>query len=369
MQGDAPVPGDGGVDRPIYYLCTRKHAYTIGILLGLYPTSLSRRVMVLPYEDIGAIGRLPRGAFIFTDFDRLSPEMTARAALLHRFLREEAGTPMPCLNHPRGSATRFALLRTLREAGINDFNAYRLDEADRVERFPVFLRHERGHQAPLTPLLTSPEELRLQIGRVLARERDHSDIIVVEFCNKPGADGRYRKYGAYRVGETIYAQHCFTREDWFVKGPRYDAPDSDRAAHESYVRDNPHRDQLRQIYSLAGIDYGRVDYAVVDGRIQVYEINTNPTVLDDAPRRRGDFDSGFYARLHEEALLGIPLPLPGPALDLPAELRDAGRSAIDPARNHRALMQKVVSSVRRRQIRANLKRIVRLALGRATNGP
>jgi hypothetical protein len=29
---------------------------------------------------------------------------------------------------------------------------------------------------------------------------------------------------------------------------------------------------------LANIDFGRIDYAVVNGEIQVFEINTNPTI-------------------------------------------------------------------------------------------
>jgi D-alanine-D-alanine ligase-like ATP-grasp enzyme len=29
---------------------------------------------------------------------------------------------------------------------------------------------------------------------------------------------------------------------------------------------------------MAGIEYGRVDYTVHDGRLQIWEINTNPTI-------------------------------------------------------------------------------------------
>ncbi len=30
---------------------------------------------------------------------------------------------------------------------------------------------------------------------------------------------------------------------------------------------------------MFGIEFGRMDYAIVDGRIQVFEINTGPTLL------------------------------------------------------------------------------------------
>ena len=34
----------------------------------------------------------------------------------------------------------------------------------------------------------------------------------------------------------------------------------------------------------AGIEYGRIDYGVVDGKIRVWGINTNPTVMSDRLR-------------------------------------------------------------------------------------
>jgi hypothetical protein len=45
-----------------------------------------------------------------------------------------------------------------------------------------------------------------------------------------------------------------------------------------YVRDNPHEAELREIFRIANIDYGRIDYALLDGRVQTWEINNNPTI-------------------------------------------------------------------------------------------
>ncbi len=46
---------------------------------------------------------------------------------------------------------------------------------------------------------------------------------------------------------------------------------------------------MQQVFQRAGIDYGRIDYTVANGRIQVFEINTNPVVLQGvaklSPRR------------------------------------------------------------------------------------
>ena len=58
----------------------------------------------------------------------------------------------------------------------------------------------------------------------------------------------------------------------------------------AFVAENPHNDQLQEVFELANIQYGRIDYAVVDGRLQVWEINTNPMTLADygegGPSRR-----------------------------------------------------------------------------------
>ncbi len=46
-----------------------------------------------------------------------------------------------------------------------------------------------------------------------------------------------------------------------------------------YMRTNPHENELLAIFNLARIDYGRIEYSLYNGRIQVWEINTNPSVL------------------------------------------------------------------------------------------
>jgi hypothetical protein len=45
-----------------------------------------------------------------------------------------------------------------------------------------------------------------------------------------------------------------------------------------YLVTNPHEAQLREIFELAHVEYGRIDYAMKDGRLQTWEINLNPTI-------------------------------------------------------------------------------------------
>ena len=46
-----------------------------------------------------------------------------------------------------------------------------------------------------------------------------------------------------------------------------------------YIEANPHAEVLRRAFDLARIEYGRADYGVVDGRVEIWEINTNPYVI------------------------------------------------------------------------------------------
>ncbi|MGB0497529.1 MAG: hypothetical protein ACPGID_04255, partial [Rubricella sp.] len=55
------------------------------------------------------------------------------------------------------------------------------------------------------------------------------------------------------------------------------------AEEEAFVRDNPHRDALMTLFEAGGLEFGRVDYTLREGRIVLFEINTNPTF----PRFRG----------------------------------------------------------------------------------
>ena len=57
--------------------------------------------------------------------------------------------------------------------------------------------------------------------------------------------------------------------------------------HLDYVRTNPHADELRKLFGAANIEYGRIDYTIADGRIQVFEINTNPAGAWDPATKTG----------------------------------------------------------------------------------
>ncbi len=182
------------------------------------------------------------------------------------------------LNHPTRSMRRYELLRNLYERGINTFNAYRVTEGRWPERYPVFLRLESDHGGPITPLLRSRHEL---VDAICAFERTddrREELLVVEFCDTVDARGIYRKHGAFIVGDRIVPKSLQFSRCWVQKSPDLKDPELLREEAQ-YVEHNPHEDTLREIFALARIQYGRMDYAILDGRVQVWEINTNPTIV------------------------------------------------------------------------------------------
>lgn len=328
----------------IYYLSRRKTAYTLAIQVYFYPERIGNRVRLLPYETLFRLPRLPVGTYIFTDFDRLDGKETECAVAIWNAIGKDPAFRR--LNDPGAVRQRFALLRSLHDAGLNSFNVYRLDEWQSARRIPVFIRRERGHHRPLTGLIDDRDSLEAAVTR-LRRRRDHADLMIVEFANETGADGRYRKYGAIRVGDAIYGQHVMIRDDWYVKGTRHGMTQADRDELESYISDNPHAEQLRPLFDLAGIDYGRIDYGIIDGRIQTYEINTNPTINAYPLWFDRQFKSSRFADLHVTAMLAIDVPgnertIPNPIASRP--LPDHA-SAIE--RAHTAALARVFRSAHR----------------------
>jgi hypothetical protein len=63
---------------------------------------------------------------------------------------------------------RFPLLRALYRSGINPFNVYSVEEGDKPERYPVFLRLSSGHEAPLSDLLFDQDALERAIAAAVS---------------------------------------------------------------------------------------------------------------------------------------------------------------------------------------------------------
>jgi hypothetical protein len=217
------------------------------------------------------------GAYIFADLERLSPGELQKAAIVWQALTD-AGAGIRLLNHPTRSMRRYELLRTLHERGINHFDAYRLTEARWPARYPVFLRREDEHGGAMSPLLRTRGELEAALDDLHRKGEVRDGLLVVEFCDTADVDGIYRKYGAFVVGDRVFARSVLFSRHWVQK--RRDLNELEMLREQrQYLEENPHEAALRDIFRLARIDYGRMDYGLLHGKIQVWEINTNPLIM------------------------------------------------------------------------------------------
>lgn len=284
----------------IHYLVTAEHAYTMRSYLESRGAALASRISIVSYDSLFAGARLPeRGAaYIFSDLDRLSD--TGRAALgpLHDHLVRLCGAGN-VLNDPRRSLLRLELLQTLYRLGINDFNAWRLSDPARPWRYPVFVREEAGFQHAQLPLLRSAEEYEAAIRALRLRNAALEGLIAVEYCDSADARGVFRKFGAFIVGGRIVPRHVYFSRNWMVK--HADLADPALIAEErAFVDGNPHAGALWRVFDLARISYGRIDYGLLGGRVQVWEVNTNPAFAGPAGEDiagRGPVHLKFFERI------------------------------------------------------------------------
>lgn len=250
----------------IFYLTHKKHSYTMGRYIETFAPDLAERIRLVAYQEIF---QSPPGTYIFADVERLKVKEAIHAARLWHSL-ERAGCRL--LNHPRRSMRRYRLLKCLHRQGVNTFNVFRPWERlwNRLH-YPVFLRGENDHKGTISDLIATPREL-------FQAQCRHRKALITEYCDTRSEDGLYRKYSAMRIGDRILPRHIFFSKHWMIKNA--DVCDDRLLAEElDYLHTNPHEKELRAIFDLARIEYGRIDYGHYNGRIQVWEINTNPSVL------------------------------------------------------------------------------------------
>jgi hypothetical protein len=241
---------------------------------------LAARLRLWTYDAAFCRRFFPRGTYVFTDIDRLGYADLELASRLYLQLRD-AGARV--LNNPATLRKRYALLRALYRSGLNSFNAYTADELPETMRFPVFVRRPQGHGGPLSGLLNSRAEVVEAIDRATASGFPRENLIVIEYAAEP-IQGVFRKLSAFKMGSEIIPHISGHDTNWLVKaGQQGIAPAKLYELELELIRSNPFASHLRQVFEIAGIDYGRADFGLVEGQVQVYEINTNPHVFAPYP--------------------------------------------------------------------------------------
>jgi hypothetical protein len=132
-------------------------------------------------------------------------------------------------------------------------------------------------------LLFSEPELRRVIENALDLGMPRDTMLIEEFSDTKDASGTYRKYSMHRFGKRDVFDHIYFSKDWQIKVPAI-VDETTIVEELTVVQNIPLIDQVRRVFEIAAIDYGRIDYGVLDGQIQVWEINTNPMLVGRAGR-------------------------------------------------------------------------------------
>ncbi len=258
----------------IYQIAREGNEWTANVFLDNWGKELAPHFRTLMFHEFADAQSLAVGTYLFGDLEIATQEQLRLLARVCDALERDGRSRL--FNHPIRAMGRYDLLTTLARDGINDFRAFRIDELPRDLRFPVFLRIESDHWGSRTPLIETWRELDAWLVKAALGDGNPERLLVIEFCDTSDRYGLYRKFSAFCIDGDIVPRHVHFSRNWMLKMADLATPET-LEEERRYMDDVPLKNEIRAIFRLANIDYGRIDYSFQDGRIQVWEINTNPT--------------------------------------------------------------------------------------------
>ena len=265
----------------IYHIAERDNDFTLRDFVKVFAPELTRRFQTINTHQLATATKMPVGTYLFTDMERQNPLQIELQAQV--FAQLEAAGSCRLLNEPGATLDRLQLINTLFDKGFNSYRAFPALGPPTDLRFPVFIRVARDHGGSHTPLLSDWDEYEEAVCRLSLASRDLNQMIVVEFADPSGEDGIYAKYCAFRVGEQIIPRAVYFGREWMQKDQDHQVEFRSKLK-QDYVHDNPHEQHIRTVFELAKVDYGRMDYGICNGKIEVWEINSNPKYVSEDGR-------------------------------------------------------------------------------------
>lgn len=264
----------------IHFLVPRHQEFGINEYLDRWGHDLAGRFSIIHYEDLPDRSSLSGGVYVFSALDQLTPQGLRLVRELEAQLRASHGAAR-VLNSAAATLLRFELSQALRRQGLNRHGAIRAADDPGMLRFPVFVREEHQHSGALSRLVNSRPELDVELARAVLRGFRLSELLVVEYCDTRDTAGWYCRYTAFAVGSEIIPRRLARGREWMVKRAGAEFSEELLREEHAFVMTNPHERELRRIFEIAKVEYGRIDYALLDGAIETWEINLNPTLGRD----------------------------------------------------------------------------------------
>lgn len=125
-----------------------------------------------------------------------------------------------------------------------------------------------------------------------------AELLVIEYLDARGADGKSRKYRVMLIGGRLYPLHVAISQDWMVHYFSADMADSEehRAEDAAFLTDMAGVlgaaavAALEQLQEILGLDYGGVDFGLnARGEILIFEANSTMSVVVPDSDTRWDY--------------------------------------------------------------------------------
>ncbi len=167
--------------------------------------------------------------------------------------------------------------------------------------FPVLIRTPGFHTGQNFVRVEAPDQLTRTISTLPGRE-----LMVIEYLDARGRDGKSRKYRVMMIGGELYPLHLAIYHDWKIHYFSADMANSaeHRAEDAAFLTNMPQTLGDRAMQALVEIQRQlRLDFAGIDfglnrhGEVLLFEANAAMNVLSPGPDARWD-----YRRPHVEKI-------------------------------------------------------------------
>lgn len=167
---------------------------------------------------------------------------------------------------------------------------------------PAIARAKGLHNGQHMVLLRSLED------EALARDIPGEELILSEFADARGRDGRYRKYRAMFVGDVVLPAHLAISNNWKVHYFSAQMGDAERIEEAAYL-DNMEGvlgeravKQLHAIRATLGLEYAGIDFGLDgNGNVIPFEANAAMTIFVPPPGPHTDYRREAALRIFDAA--------------------------------------------------------------------
>jgi aromatic-L-amino-acid/L-tryptophan decarboxylase len=168
--------------------------------------------------------------------------------------------------------------------------------------FPLLLRALGFHTGMHFLKAENLEGLSVALAKIPGEE-----VIVIQYLDARGPDGKARKYRVMMINGQLFPLHVAISNDWKIHyftaemagNPNHRAEDAAFLENMPRVLGPPAMDALKRIQSILGLDYCGIDFGLnAKGELLLFEANATMVVNPPEAHRRWNYRRSAYERIH-----------------------------------------------------------------------